>query len=540
MKTPNYPLAIVVIACLAVFAVNLEILPVNIMEARNFITAREMLQDDNWIFTTINGVERYQKPPLPTWLTAISAAIFGLESLFGLRLPAVLITLLLAIYFYKLIEKITQRKVLALVSSLILITSFYVTFSGRNGQWDIFTHSFIWMAIYYLYQFFEAKKTNYVLILWAALLVGASFMSKGPVAIYALLLPFLIAYGVVFKFKKLPKKAMAILLFLILATVASGWWYWYVYSFDTEAVARITSKETTNWTHYNVRPFYYYWSFFVQSGLWTIPAFVGLLYPYLKNKVSHKKGYQLSVLWTLLAVVLLSIIPEKKSRYLLPVLLPMAMSTGFYIEYLMLHFSQIKNKWAQLPVYLHFSILGIIGALSPLGILIYFGKALLPFAFPFSLLFLFSTTIGLYIFRKLYQKNIASVFYASICLVVAIICFGLPLMDVTNQNPKYLAMESLIKEEIKVYDYSRFSPEYTWLSGGKMKIVASPEGKLYDNNLANIPFLVLVDPREQALFTTQFKARKPKFIKRYDLNRIDQSSKSYKDRLVRYLYFVGE
>lgn len=44
-------------------------LPVSIMEARNFITAREMITDGNWLLTTMNGLPRYEKPPLPTWLT---------------------------------------------------------------------------------------------------------------------------------------------------------------------------------------------------------------------------------------------------------------------------------------------------------------------------------------------------------------------------------------------------------------------------------------------------------------------------------------
>lgn len=55
------------------FIFNLDVLDVTIMEARNFITAREMTLDGNWLLTTMNGEPRYQKPPLPTWLAAISS-----------------------------------------------------------------------------------------------------------------------------------------------------------------------------------------------------------------------------------------------------------------------------------------------------------------------------------------------------------------------------------------------------------------------------------------------------------------------------------
>lgn len=45
------------------------------MEARNFNSAREMINHNNWVLTTMNGEARYEKPPLPTWLAAISGAV---------------------------------------------------------------------------------------------------------------------------------------------------------------------------------------------------------------------------------------------------------------------------------------------------------------------------------------------------------------------------------------------------------------------------------------------------------------------------------
>ena len=59
----------------------LGVLEVTIMEARNFISAREMITDNQWILTTMNGEPRYQKPPFPTWLTAMSGMLFGFKSI---------------------------------------------------------------------------------------------------------------------------------------------------------------------------------------------------------------------------------------------------------------------------------------------------------------------------------------------------------------------------------------------------------------------------------------------------------------------------
>ena len=87
----NNHILLLVLCCFAIFFVNLDALYVNIMEARNFTTAREMLNDGNWLLTTLNGEARYQKPPLPTWLTAFSGAIFGLKSVAAMRLPAAIL-----------------------------------------------------------------------------------------------------------------------------------------------------------------------------------------------------------------------------------------------------------------------------------------------------------------------------------------------------------------------------------------------------------------------------------------------------------------
>ncbi|MGK0233628.1 MAG: 4-amino-4-deoxy-L-arabinose transferase-like glycosyltransferase, partial [Psychroserpens sp.] len=204
----NNHIVILLLCLVGIFFVNLDAIFVNIMEARNFITAREMLQDGHWILTTLNGEPRYQKPPLPTWLTAFSAALFGLKNLIALRLPAALVTVLLILTSYKLSFKLTGNKIYSLLSSLILATSFYIVFAGRNGQWDIFTHGFMIVSIYQLFLFFKNDEKLYIRAFIASVFFGMSFMSKGPVSLYALWLPFLISFGIVYKYKNFKKRIL--------------------------------------------------------------------------------------------------------------------------------------------------------------------------------------------------------------------------------------------------------------------------------------------------------------------------------------------
>ena len=72
----KFYLGIIALVCLAIFFTHLDVVEVNIMEARNFITAREMLDYGHWFHTTMNLEPRYEKPPLPTWMTALSLNLY--------------------------------------------------------------------------------------------------------------------------------------------------------------------------------------------------------------------------------------------------------------------------------------------------------------------------------------------------------------------------------------------------------------------------------------------------------------------------------
>ncbi|MEM7086373.1 MAG: glycosyltransferase family 39 protein [Bacteroidota bacterium] len=542
-KLKNNHLLLVILACGAIFFTHLDALIVNIMEARNFVTAREMIDDGHWIFTTLNGEARYQKPPLPTWLTAIFALVFGMKNLIVLRLPAAILGLLLVVYSYKFSIKTFKGKNFALIGALVLATSFYVVSAGRDANWDIFNHGFMMGAIYFLYLFFTEEKRWYRNALIAALFFGCSFMSKGPVSLYALLLPFLISFGIVYKFKNLKKRVLPLLLFLIAALILSGWWYWYTYTYDTQAVAEITQKETSNWTGYNVRPFYYYWSFFTQSGVWTLPAFIGLLYPYLKNRVADKKGYLFTFIWTMGSVVLLSIVPEKKSRYLLPVLIPMALNTAFYIEYLIRRFAEIKDQRETIPVYFNFGLIACIGLIFPIGGYIFLGDQLDGYWIWFVLLSIALAIIGFLLLRNLIQKKIKPVFYLTIGFIISIMVFGMPLAKSITVNPEYKSLSELnqweSETELAVFEFGGFTPELIWAYGKPIKSLKNKEGivqiGLVDKHTS---FGILVSEDNLKLFQRTFKDYKVEKVTRYDMNPQGPGKRTHRPRLWRDFYLV--
>ena len=479
---------------------HLSTLQVSIMEARNFITAREMVTDGNWLLTTMNGEPRYEKPPLPTWLTAISSVAFGSSNLFGLRLPALLLVMVVGCFVYLLSKAMLKNPLHSLVNALIVLTSFYVFGIIIEAPWDIFAHGFMLVAIYYLFLLFRSNKHVWRNTLLASLFVGFSLMSKGPVSLYALLLPFLLAYGFTYKYGHLKPKLMPLLVALFLAIVFGGWWYIYVRIYDPEVFIAIAQKETGNWTSYNVRPFYYYWSFFIQSGLWSIPAFIGLLYPYLKKRVINIKAYQFSLLWTLLAVVLLSLIPEKKSRYLMPVLIPLAINTGFYIEFLFRKFKEMHKKSETVPVFFIFGFIALVGILFPIA-----GYFLLKKYLPGSWGYYLAGSIvlpltGISLMVQLKKRQMKEVFF------LTVLTFGLLLSALSFTfsdsltNPENDPFDSLntfaVQKNLKVYGYDYVPPETIWHFGDKIPIINSNSTQL---NFQNEESFILIAPLENKL-----------------------------------------
>jgi 4-amino-4-deoxy-L-arabinose transferase-like glycosyltransferase len=475
--SPRNYLLLLLTAAVLMLLPHLALLPVNIMEARNFITAREMINDHHWLLTTLNGEPRYEKPPLPTWITAFSGILFG-QSLFGMRFPVVLICFLLLFMAWQILGKMELPLRQKFNTSLILLTSFYVWFSGRDNQWDMYCHSFALAGCYFLWKLFRHDGSKYVNAILAGLFISFSILSKGPVSLYALVLPFVVAYGVVYKFRRAYCKTNmgAILLMLLLALAIGLSWPIYVRYADPNAFLQATSREASRWNAYNTRPFYYYWNFFLQSGMWAFPSVIALLYPYMKKRVADVTAYRFTLLWTIFAIVLLSLIPEKKSRYLLPVLIPLAFTAGFYIDYLFDHFSRFMATNEKWPVYVSFGLLALIGLAFPALPFIFHRSdaSLLPWEI-LSGIVLFG--LGIFIIWSLIKNEFAKVFYAAIAVQVALLAVAFPLAKplLFNQNYKSVdeARNIVNAENLPLYDFNSTVPEIVWEFGRKIPNYAS-------------------------------------------------------------------
>lgn len=338
MKAKHLHLLLLLLVCFFTFFIHNKVIYTDIMESRNIITAREMVYDGHWMIPTMNGDLRLEKPPLPTWIAAGTELVFP-DNMGAQRAMAGLAATLLVFFFYLFGKKFTRNETYALVSSLILCTSYNLILMGRTASWDIYCHAFMMGAIYFLYKGLQDEGRQWGSFFGAGLFLGLSFLGKGPVSFYALLLPFLVSYTLFFR-RSLRKKGLPMLLMLVVCLLISSWWYLYIYFFHAEEARYVLDKEATAWVERNVRPWYYYGTFFLETGIWALMVLIALAVPYWNRKIRQNREYLFALCWMLLLVIFLSFLPEKKNRYLLPVLIPAAYTIGF----LFIHWTEEIRK----------------------------------------------------------------------------------------------------------------------------------------------------------------------------------------------------
>lgn len=318
----------ILLICLFSFVLNNEVIVPDIMEVRNIVTASEMVSDGNWLVPTMNGNLRLEKPPLPTWLTAIAEVIdpgnLGLQ-----RGIAALFASLLVLFFYREAKLLFKNRFYSFLSTVILCTSYTIVLMGRTASWDIYCHAFMMIAIYYLTLALSEEMKYRDHFVKAGVFMGLSFLSKGPVSFYSLLMPFLLSYGYFYRSPMKGKWGMVIVMFFVCVLI-SGWWYMFLYLSHGNELRFVLEKETGAWSNHNIRPWFYYWSFFLETGVWSVLLLSSLALP-LWSKRCKQREYLFPLFWLLLMLLLLSLMPEKKNRYLLPMTIPAAYLMGYLL-----------------------------------------------------------------------------------------------------------------------------------------------------------------------------------------------------------------
>ena len=314
------------------FFSNIWVRPADLMEARNFITAKEMIENDNFIVPTLNGFLRFEKPPLPTWFTAFVMKITGnFTDEWVLRIPAALTGIIFIFLLYYFVKILTKNSRKSFITAFVGTTTFMLIKIGNENAWDIYPYVFAFGCITFLVKGFLTEKIKDFFI--GGIFLAASFMSKGPVGIYGLIIPFFISYGFVFGVKKYKKNFKKIIFMILTGIILGNIWSITVYTKYPEIFLSVMKKEESTWTNRHTESFIYYMDYFVYMGIWIFFSFMALIKNWSRERTGDKNYSKFIFLWNILIILFLSFIKMKKKRYGLPIYMTSIMEVGAICSY---------------------------------------------------------------------------------------------------------------------------------------------------------------------------------------------------------------
>jgi 4-amino-4-deoxy-L-arabinose transferase-like glycosyltransferase len=190
-------------------------------EARYAEIARIMVETNNWIVLHIDyDIPFWAKPPLSTWLSAISIKVFGLHE-FYIRLPY-LITTIIIVLFISRYDKI-ENKIFFLTPLILLLMPEFYLHAGVVSTDTILNFSIILVML----SFWEAIGKESGSKWWYGFFIGIGMglLSKGPI-ILILTIPPIFVWLFVYKEELKKLKKIPILSGLFLTFLISCPWYY--------------------------------------------------------------------------------------------------------------------------------------------------------------------------------------------------------------------------------------------------------------------------------------------------------------------------
>ncbi|MCD8310440.1 MAG: glycosyltransferase family 39 protein [Prevotellaceae bacterium] len=529
------------VVCLITFFVNNEVIKPDIMESRNIISAREMVYDGHWLIPTLNGELRLEKPPLPTWLTAV-AEMLSPDSIPLQRGMAGLAALLLVFYFWRFARRVLQ--VDPLIPTLLLCTCYNVILMGRTASWDIYCHAFMMGGIYHMARALLSPPPAWRHFLIAGLYTGLSLLSKGPVSPYALFLPFLLSFCRFYR-ASLKGKGLALTVMVVLALVLGGWWYAYVHLVQADALTAVVEKESGSWINHNVRAWWYYWKFFLEAGVWCLLLLTAIFLPLADKARRHSPQWLFSLCWMLASLVLLSLLPEKKSRYLLPLLIPASYLMGCLLTWWQEAFKKrvaaslfTADKWC---FRVNTLLVALAVALLPVAAWLFLLRPGYLSTVAWILILLFAVALLLYLVCAAVRLRPLGLLGGITVLFLVAECLLMPTLGNVINNPdmKSIAGTRTLKalEGVPFYyvDTVPLRIELVYAAHRTIRPVA------VDSIMGKLPCLLLTHrPVEETLPESALQGVETEFIDRYDDNRRPKTNRRYSDEFIYYATLLQE
>jgi 4-amino-4-deoxy-L-arabinose transferase-like glycosyltransferase len=459
------------------------------------VTAREILQNGNWIMPTCNGEPRLQKTPLSYWLVAGLAKITGRVDEFTTRMPsAVFAVLSVAVIFYFVNHWLGFR--IAVLSSAVWATSEGYILYSHTARPEMILTFFIVLSLLSFYSAVTAdsrkKQVTYMLVFWVSFALGN--LTKGPAPLPLVLIP-VILYIVIFHRWKIISKLLPIVGPIIFLVIVLPWPLavaqkvnWDLVVWKREFIDRFFGDYAKG----NYPLYYYLLIMFKYTVPWVAFLPMALVAPFYKVWAEKMPAMKFLWLWFIANLVFLTIDAGKRQHYILPSMAATAILVGILLEDMAFARRAYTRKFAASVLKIHLVIIIAAAVAAPFVILLIGSKRqihpgatnsyLFAIVTVLSVIAIAATVIMAILFAKGKPAMACGTVFAGI--VVWVVVFYAGMADMLNYYNRYLwnfsqklALVVPQSEKIVAYEHIPLRAVYYF---GRVIPVIKDESALYE------------------------------------------------------------
>lgn len=336
------------------------------------VTTREMLQNHDYIWPTLNGEPRLQKTPLCYWLVAGFAKLTGDVDELSARLPSALFAFLSAVaILYYLSQWLSLR--IAALSTAVWSTSLAYIRCSHSARPDMVMTFFIVLCMVSFYSVVIAQNRRqqviHGIIFWISFALAN--LAKGPAPVPYILIP--VALYIIFSkqwhivSRMLPFVGSFILLAIILPWLLfiSHRLNWDLTLWKHEYFDRLFG----NYARGNYPIYYYIPDAFKYITPWVVFLPVALFTPFFKVWREKRPVMIYLWIWFVTDIIFLTIDAGKRQHYILPLIPPMAILIGIVLNDMIFSRKAYSYKFAQNILLAHVIVLIAVALVSPVVII---------------------------------------------------------------------------------------------------------------------------------------------------------------------------
>jgi 4-amino-4-deoxy-L-arabinose transferase-like glycosyltransferase len=299
------------------------------------VTAREMLENNNWTLPTMNGEPRINKTPLSYWLVAGLGKLTGRINEFTTRLPSAVFAVLSAVAVFYFVNLWLGFRIAA-ISTAVWSTSLAYSRCSHIGRPDMAVSFFITLCLLSFYAAVKSetrgKQIVYALIFWVSF--GLGNLAKGPAPVPLVLLPVFFFILLNRKWSVLPKMLPVIGCVIFLA-ILLPWPLIVAYKFNWNLL--IWKKEFIDRFFGEYAPgsypfFFYFLMMLRYIAPWFLFLPIVLVAPFYKVWAEKRDVMKYLWLWFVVDIVFLTIDKGKRQHYILPLMPAMAILIGVLLD----------------------------------------------------------------------------------------------------------------------------------------------------------------------------------------------------------------